>query len=520
MPKAINIPNWWTKMLSDTISRNKLPPEFLSIAQNCRIKDWCLTKRPWTKTKVTFSDLIWNSKRITFNKTLYIVVDNHLYKVNLADWTKTDIWSIWTTSEVTLLNYGKYIMIFTWLGYPYVYDGTTLTQTTSATCPDANPIIADKFTWFTLMFGNKDWVDNFLYISRPITVDNPERCYDWVWTNSDKINYSCKWLWIRWTMSKAFIFTEDKIEYIDKNSLQTIWTGSTLISTPIGSGGQPASQRSIVAAWSMIFYLTKNNTINTVDYAPGTIEPAIGTVTNQVTLKITKYLSNLDKDQSQSFGSFNENTKEISWFLKKKNSLYNDTTLVYDLENKTRAVDKWKLFDDMVTVWSNTYACSSINASIIEDWIWLNDDNNPIEFMIQDTDFMAWTLEEKTWSWRQTSGWLNENTNFEFRTLIDDNVVNLKTLSWSSYSSQQNEIDPSWIGDKEIGWWPIAWDLLDWDLPDYIQFDHTLDHWNVYQWGKRMKRLITENSLGSDFYLDFYTVFAEATWNIDLSDKR
>lgn len=649
MPQEVNIQKRWTKMLADTISRNKLPPEFLSISQNARIKDWCLTKRPWQKTRVTFSDLLSNVKRITYNKTLYIVVDKHLWKVNMTDWTKTDIWSIWDDSNVELLNYGKYIMIFNWVWKPYVYNWDFLFQLwddtynpayltwwnaptkviatwkavldwsfnitidwtlrsitwlnfstvstladvcliiqnkirsltswlekveftaewifkisswnitstsaitvtsaawtwtdisgawatqfldcdvwatwelvvakTLANSPDVNPIIADKFTWFTFMFWNTEGKDNVLYISKPITAANPERCYNWLWTTAENIDYSCKWLWLRWTMNKMFIFTEDKIEYIWKDSLQTIGSVATLVSTPIGSGWQPASQGSIVAAWSMIFYLTKNNTINTVDYAQWTVEPTIWTLTNEVQLKITNYLKNLDEDQSWSRGYYDENTKEILWSLKTKNSLYNDTTLVYDLENKTRTTDKWKLFSDVVVVWNKTYAWSSINASIIENWIGLDDDWNAIEFEIQDTDVMLWTLKEKIFSWRQTSGWLNKATNLEFRTLIDDSIASLEYIKWIDYVSIDDSFDTAWIWDDEIWGDAIWWLINTWLTGGYTQFDKLLDHWNLYRRWKRIKRNIRENSVGSDFYLDFYTIIADVTWNIELTDK-
>jgi hypothetical protein len=170
-----------------------------------------------------------------------------------------------------------------------------------------------------------------------------------------------------------------------------------------------------------------------------------------------------------------------------------------------------------VIVNNKTYAGSSISASIVEANVWLNDDINPIEFEIQDTDIMLWTIKEKIFQWWQTSGWLNLQTNLEFNSLVDDKIANLSYIRWIDYVTNMAVEEPA-----EIGWWEIGGTAIGWEMSntieDYTQFDKTLDHWNLYMRWKRIKRNIKENTLNSDFYLDYYTIFADVTGNIELSD--
>ena len=516
MSWEVSIDKRGTKLLLDWISRNKTPTEFLSISENARIKDQTITKRKGTKT-VLENNTWTNNRGIIFNKELFVAADGKFQQVDLTAGTLTSKWSIGVDTPVNFVNYWKYVLIFTGSGKPYYYDWTTLTQTTT-TSPDVDPIIADRFTWFTFMSWNNTEKENVLYISRPVTEDHQERCYDWVWDNSEQITFDSKILGLKATLNQLFIFTENRVEYVGKDSLQTIGWSATLISTPIGDWWQLASYRSVIAAWDKVFYLTKNNTINTLNYAPWTIEPAIWVLTDEPVFKITKYLDNLDEDQSESFGWFDEKNKTVHWSLKKKDSLYNDTILVYDIENSTRTTDTKKYFSDVTNNWSLIYAGSAINNNIIQDNIWLNDDDSPIEFKIKDTDMSLWTIREKLFSGWITSWWLNRLTNLAITTYIDDEAQAYSLIDWDEYY-EDTVSDIDWmIGDKEI-WGAAIWGIKGAESEDYTYFDKVVDHWNLYTRGKRISREITENSLWSDFFLDTYVILAAVTGNINLSDK-
>jgi hypothetical protein len=161
-----------------------------------------------------------------------------------------------------------------------------------------------------------------------------------------------------------------------------------------------------------------------------------------------------------------------------------------------------------------------LSNNIIQDNIWLNDDSRAIEFEIQDTDIALGTIKEKMFQWRETSGWLNKLTNLEFVTIIDDQESSLNHIKGLDYYTEALSEPLPWeIGWTTIWWTAIGW--LQWDFDDsqLVQFDKTLDHAYIYKRGKRIKRKITENSYWSDFYLDWYTIFADVTGNIELTDK-
>lgn len=647
MPQSIDIKQFGTKMLYSSLGRNNIPAWYLSISKNARIKDNTITKRRWYKTIIE-AELDEFNQWITFNKDLFFCAEHKLYKADLSDYTYTKIWDLDKADLYNFINYWKYLIILTWVGKPFIYNGNalfklgnnsyqpayltswdsptktvatwkavtdwsfnitinwtlrsitwlnfstvgslndvclviqnwiraltswletvkfndknrfvissanttinsaitvtsaawvwtdiswvwatsfldsetwrwTVTDKVNIDAPNVNPIIGDTFTWFTFIVGNTPDTENVLYISRPITLDNPERCYDWVGDNSEQITFDCKILWLASTMNQLFIFTEKKVEYIWKDSLQTIWDNPTLISTPVWDWGKLANYRCAIPAGDKILYLTKTNSINTLNFVPWTVDPWIWTLTDQPAFKITRYLENLDENQDTAFGYFDDSTKTAHWFLKTKNSLYNDTILVFDLQNNAWSTDTNKYFNDVVVVDWNIYAWDALSCNIIKDWIWLNDNKRAIEFEIQDTNISLGTIKEKMFQWRETSGWLNKLTNLEFTTIIDDKESWLNYIRWIDYLIEQWVEPIPW----EIGWWTVWWTAIGWlqgdtDDSELFQFDKTLDHSYIYKRGKRIKRKINENSYWSDFYLDLYTIFADVTWNVELSDK-
>ena len=488
--------------------------------------DWTAREITWLDfTGVATMDEVCNViqtwiRAITSWAETVVFNDKNLFVI--SSWDNTSISAITKTSTVAAPAWTD--ISWAW-ATPFLDSDdwatwVTITEKVNIDAPNVNPLIWESFTGFTFIVWNTPDTENVLYVSRPITVDNPERCYDWIWDNSEQITFDSKILWLSSTMNQLFIFTEKRVEYIGKDSLQTIGDSATLISTPVWDWGKLANYRCSIAAWDKILYLTKTNSINTLNFVPWTVDPWIWTLTDQPAFKITQYLNNLEDDQSNAFGYFDESTKTAHWFLRTKNSLYNDTILIFDVQNNTWTTDTNKYFNDVVVVDKNIYAGSALSNNIIQDNIWLNDDSRAIEFEIQDTDIALGTIKEKMFQWRETSGWLNKLTNLEFVTIIDDQESSLNHIKGLDYYTEALSEPLPWeIGWTTIWWTAIGW--LQWDFDDnqLVQFDKTLDHAYIYKRGKRIKRKITENSYWSDFYLDWYTIFADVTGNIELTDK-
>ena len=649
MVQSVEIKKFWKNMLYDSLGRNNIPAGYLSISKNARIKDNTITKRRGYKTLLEVG-LDWLNQGITFNKNIFFCAENKLRKVNEEMNNYEEIGELDPAEMYNFINYGKHLIILTWVGKPFVYnwevffqlgedsyhpayltgkdkpikkvserkevtdgefsidiDGTErnitgldfssvasitevceviqegiraetggfetvkfndknlfvissgdltdkseisktkkitngtgtdisgasskkyldmsngdITEKEEIDAPSVNPIIGETFTWFTFIVWNTDKTENVLYISRPITLDNQERCYDWLGENSETITFDSKILGLSSTMNQLFIFTEKKVEYLGKDSLQTIGDNATLISTPVGDGGKLANYRCAIPCWDKVLYLTNTNSINTLNFVPGTVEPGIGTLTDQPAFKITKYLEDLEEKQDSAFGYYDDSTKTAHWFLKTKNSFYNDTILVFDLENNSRTTDTNKYFNDIVVSDGKVYAGDSLSCRIIQDNIGLNDNQKPIEFEIQDTDISLGTIREKIFQGWEISGGLNSLTNLEIITKIDDkdsSIVYLRgkdQIIGDSLESLPWEIGGSPLGETALGWLQGENQR---ERDQLFYFDKILDHSYLYKRGKRIKRKITENSYGSDFFLDWYMILADVTGNIELNDK-
>jgi hypothetical protein len=204
-----------------------------------------------------------------------------------------------------ILVYGKTIAIISGIGQDLkLFNGTTIATITTdpATYPTANNGILEYCRGYSFCTGG-----NILYISRPITLANPEYSYDFTGSGSQQITYDENIVALRATLGGLFVITEKKVEFIGANSLQNVAGSAAFISTPIGEGGNPVNNLSVVASGDKIFYLTKNLEIQTVNYIAGVDNPQIGDVSSRPVISIRELLDTIDNDQPSAFGVYNEN---------------------------------------------------------------------------------------------------------------------------------------------------------------------------------------------------------------------
>ncbi len=497
--KRKSVTDWEFKISIDWTDYDITWLDFSNVAS---LDEVCDVIQAWIRNETSWQEIVrFNDKNVFVISSWNITDASEISKTSKISW--------WTGTDISGESSEKYLDMKNW----------EITEKVNIDAPNINPIIWATFTGFTFIVGNTKDTKNVLYISRPITVDNPERCYDWLWDNSEQITFDSNILGLASTMNQLFIFTENKIEYIWKDSLQVIGESATLITTPVWDGGKLANYRTAIAAWNRILYLTKTNSINALNYIEWTAEPWIWILSDHPMFRITTYLDELDEDQKDAFGYYDDYTKTAHWFLKTKNSPYNDTILVYDLINETWTTDTRKFFNDAVFHDTKVFAGSALNCDIIQDNIWLNDNDNPIEFEIQDTDISLGTIREKMFGWREISWWLNVLANINIKTLIDDKISTDNSIIGLDYASQHIIDSLPWeIAGTTVGWTGIGW-LPNEIIDEIAQFDKSLDHSYLWKRGKRIKRIITENSYWSDFYLDYYSIIASITWNVELNDK-
>jgi len=501
--QIIPIKDSFSKWLIDWHGRNKLPTNFASYIRNARIENKAITIRKWSNTLIedaTWTHIRWITANATQGKIL-CASNSKLREVNLTAKTLDDIWSIWTDADVTIFNHGKYTIILTGIGKPYVYDGNTLFQlwsssylsayltswdapttvlatwtavtdwtftitidwvarnitwlnfsiatsmswiasiiqakirtvtswketvifnnnnkfvissaihtvssaitVTSATgswtdiswawatafldcetwrwtvtasavinAPEINPIIGTAYSWFTVIAGNTDATNNFIYFSRPVVPTNPERAFDWIWSLSENRNMQSKILWLCSSLNNLFIFTQNTIEYVGKDSLASIWSTFSFYSSPIGDWDQLLNRNCVASANDKVFYLTKDFTIKSLNYVQGTIDPAIWQLSDRPLLSIKNFLETQLNDTQTSAFCIRKDDK-IEWHLRSYNSVINDIVVVYDITNDSWLIDNDKFYSCMVKYDAKYYAWSYLNSNIIlDDFEYSND---------------------------------------------------------------------------------------------------------------------------------------------------
>lgn len=271
------------------------------------------------------------------NNKLYQIANSKIYEINETTGVQTDIATLGYDETTDILVYGNTIAVISSEGKDLkLFNGTAVSTITTdpASFPTANSGIVEYCRGFGFCAGL-----NILYISRPITPANPEYAYDFTGSGSQQITYDENIVALKATLGGLFVITEKKVEFLGANALQNVAGSAAFISTPIGMGGNPVTNLSVVASGDKIFYLTKNLEIQTVNYISGVENAQIGNLSARPIISVKELLKNLDTEQSSAFGVFNENDNTIQIHCRTIGSPFNDTCIVYDLPNDTWNVD-------------------------------------------------------------------------------------------------------------------------------------------------------------------------------------
>ena len=384
--ESLPIEGFWTKLMVATKSPNKIPSEYLKLAQNARIFDWWIWPRRW-KISLTEST-VW-----TFNKgafmmqwLLYQITNSKIYLIDFTTWVQTEKATLWYDAITDILVYGdKAIIVSDWEELE-VFNGTWLEVTPTAV-PTLNNWIIEYTRWYSFLAS-----DNVLYISRPITVANPEYAYDFTWTWSQNITFDDKIVSLEGTMNWISVITEKTVEYIWASSLQNIAWAAAFISTPLWRTWEPVNNNVVVASWDKVFYITKSLHLQTINYIAWTDSPSIWKLSARPIVWIKEFLKDIDPDQPTAFWFYNKKDETIQFHLRRKNMPFNDVCLVYDMINDTYNIDTWKNYNYVVEDWEDYYGFSDINSNIYKDDIGFSDAWIPIRFLIRTQDMNQWTI--------------------------------------------------------------------------------------------------------------------------------
>ena len=505
--KEIQIEKFGSKMLVASSWVNKIPYEFLKKAFNCRCTGAWIKPRKWKK--ILTNSIIWTKNKWGFilQDKLYQVTESKIFLIDEISWVQTEIADLEHDKRVDIVVYNNFAILVSKWEKLAVFNGTDIQFPTTVPAWDTGWII-EYTRWFTFYA-----INNILYISKPITADEPENSYNFTASESQNITFDTEITWLKGTLNWIYIFTQNKVEFIWANSLQNVAWSATFISTPLGFWWEPVNNLSIAASWDQIFFVTKDKQIKTINYIWWTDKTTIWELSSAPVIGIDSLLWNIDTNQPDAFWFQNQNDETIQFHVRTENYSFNNIVIVYDMINQTWAVDTNKNYNYVVKKWDKYYGFSDINSSIYEDNVWFSDNGSPIAFKIQTQEMNYWTLKQKLFWWMMTAWKIWPQTKLTYRVLVDEKSVFKEDIEWNI-----NILSSLW----EIGWESIWWEPIWWELNYTSQlqsFDKTADEWRIYRYWDKVVIEIESISQIQDFLIDILWVRLEVVNHIDINNK-
>lgn len=509
----------FTKWFVQGRSDNKKPDYIATIANNVRIRYGGLTPRNWYSQLFEWSGAAIQWIQGTNNELLYI----HwwqLKKLNLSTYAETVIWPItwlWSTARPSFVRYGIYTIILTWIDYPWVYDGSTLTQLTSTNISSSsNPDFGVQFAWFTAVHCTDK--KNIIKFSRPVTLAAQTNSFMWDLTSwSESISYDTEVVWLESSMNYLWVFAKDKVEKFTKDSIATTWGIASLYSLPVAKWFEALNNDTIVSAWDFVLFVTKQRKVATIEYMQTNITDPKFTVISNITeswLDVQDWLDNLDDDQSKSFGIFDNNTNCVKWSFKSRNSSINDVWLVYDITNKTRYTDDNKLFSCACELNNNIYAGWVFSGDIFQDEVGKNDLTEWIDWKYQ-VKISLKNQYRKKWLWEYICWSVNYLAKIKRDVEVDDQLEFSDYITWSDYAES----------NLSLGiWWSMQWSNPIggniWILGlENNSFKKRITESRLMAKWVELVNTWSGNALDQDFVLDYLDISYKPLRTTETSDK-
>lgn len=483
---------------------------------NTRIVKWSTVLRNGYRRVAVDEDTLTKKVRgIVSLKDMYVARNSKFQKVNLTTWLYEDVATATFSGDykVNFMTFDKYIIALTGDGFPYVYDiiANTRTQLTSSNIAvDAKPTIGAIYGYGSYVIW---WPNgNIVFMSRGATKTNPEYIFDWVWSGAEQLLLKGgKAVGIASTLNRLFIWTEKGIEYISKETMTNVGNTTATLTLPLWWENQPASQWAIVVADEVIFFFTKSIGVKTIGYTQGITDPQIGNISETATNSMRTFFDSLDEDQSDCYGYYNKTQRTVTWYVKKKGSIYNDTCLVYDIVGDNFFVDTNRFGIAGTRHNGKEYVASSINSALYENDIGKDDDDVGIGWYRYTKRIDAGNPNKrKVLREIGISGEIPDGGEIMMDIIVDGKVRYTTSIKW--------------VFSEAIGLWswpqgsnPVWWEKgSPWSL---YPFNKIISRWQLrFKW-LRFQFKFYGNTIWEDFVLSDMNIGMKMLDNTDISEK-
>ena len=493
------IADWWQLVI---------PASHSESIENVRLSNGSTTNRKWYKSIYTWS---WTSiNGINYNDWLYFVEDGN-FKKWVSETEATTIWAIWSHKS-QFVNYSNYQIICNWQWKPRVYNWSTLIQLTTQIEDGSNPRFGATLSYATYLAGGWDKKGR-LYMSKPSTASTPTDIYAYEWDSSYKRDMQSPIDAMCATMSRLFIFTEKKIEYIDKDTTVEVWGIPVIVSIPFSNQSSPINNEVVVVADDIVFFITKTRQIKTIWYVAWHTDPKIWNISHKDKGWISKLLETLDDDQSGAVWYFDSTQNLAVWHLRSKWYTFNNLCLVYDIIRQEFIPDSGKIFWSACE-WADgkIYAGGQLSPALYIDWVGKLDDGNPIKRKRQTPPiFLGTYTTRKRWEWIAFAWMINANWVIQFDVIIDGTIVYTWSITW------QDIVPIWWLWAKMISEEQVWWDLE--QVTKLYTFNKTVSKGKIYRKWYSISVRFYGDATDTEFYLTICEIYARSMGDVTLSNK-
>lgn len=323
---------------------------------------------------------------------------------------------------------------------------------------------------------------NILYKS----VGNDYEDFSSTWADSFEFQETITWLT---TNNEAlYIFTKNTVSAIINPTQDSGWTYYP--SSVVQAKEWSINHNSIVSAWKNVYFVTPSNKIVQLARWANIDWFEVIELSERKYAWISKIMSTLDSDQTDSFGYYLPKENLIHWSFKTIWASFNDICIIYDITKNAFLVDSNKYLYWWINFKWNNYTISNIEPKVFQDEYWQDDEDSPIWFEYHTKYFDLWLPTRKKEIWEaRTFVAINDLAELKQEIIVDGNTIDPKTIDKDNIP-----ITTSWIGTKAI--WTFAvwteWLTVDEDL---VNVDIIRTKWNLQIKWKKIKFIFTNNTL-------------------------
>lgn len=490
----------------DNTQNLNLSPHFSSYLRNARLDGESAIIRPWhqlfaTLTAGSYPKGIGAYYRTDPANDRLIVRHNtdathKLYTIDTA-WTATSIDTasdIASDNRMTFTNIADVIYCMNGSDDFGKLTGTTYT-TPSTWVANFAPSFSVVFNWSHRASG---WSTNPNVVYKSVLADYE----DFNSAGSDTFTFQETITGLATNSQALFYFTTSSVAMTGLNDIIDSWGVITFNNRALEVKEWAVNHASIVSVGNRVYFLTPSNKINAIARGQTIDGFEVYELSERKYAGISKIMSTLDPDQTDSFGYFLPKENLVKRFVKSYGAAFNDICIIYDIEKDAFLVDEQKYFYGGVAFKTNNYTISMIEEKVFQDEYSFDDEGSAIPFEYHTKEYyVADPTIKKILRESRTLLDINELASLTQEIWIDWVERDTKTIDSDNIPVYSAGVGTVMVGTEAIG----AWDLDD----DYNETYILRTKGNLNAKGKKIQRRFRNSVVGSKVRLKDITAKVE-----------